>query len=189
MLAHKCSVSLKPKSGSLFEDWEVTFVRSNSPIWRLQLLCLWLRFCFEQMVRYVQVYFYNENQRDAPISQVYIGIELYMFRTGLLSIIRSLVLYTQQYVRHIPIAVYTLLDSWWWTVNLSEGGLRWSIGVSVLASGTQVRGFKPGWSRRIFKGGKILRTPCFGREVKPCVPCRRFAACKRGLKCTVEVGI
>jgi hypothetical protein len=30
------------------------------------------------------------------------------------------------------------------------------LGVSVLASGTQVRGFKPGRSRRIFKGGKIL---------------------------------
>jgi hypothetical protein len=26
------------------------------------------------------------------------------------------------------------------------------LGVSVLASGTQVRGFKPGRSRRIFKG-------------------------------------
>ena len=32
------------------------------------------------------------------ISQIYFGIELYMFRAGLLSIIRSLVLYTQQKV-------------------------------------------------------------------------------------------
>jgi hypothetical protein len=63
------------------------------------------------------------------------------------------------------------------------------LGVSVLASGTQVRGLKPGRSRRIFKGGKILSTPSFRREVKPWVPCRRFAACKRSLKCTVEVGI
>jgi hypothetical protein len=31
------------------------------------------------------------------------------------------------------------------------------LGVSVLASGTQVRGFKPGRSRRIFKSGKILK--------------------------------
>jgi len=30
------------------------------------------------------------------ISQIYFGIELYVFRTGLLTIIRSLVLYTQQ---------------------------------------------------------------------------------------------
>jgi hypothetical protein len=41
-------------------------------------------------------YSYNKNQRDALISQIYFGIELYMFRKGLLSIIRSLVLYTQQ---------------------------------------------------------------------------------------------
>jgi hypothetical protein len=27
---------------------------------------------------------YNKNQRDALISQIYFGIELYMFRTGLL---------------------------------------------------------------------------------------------------------
>ena len=45
--------------------------------------------------------------------------------------------------------------------------LRWSRG-SVLAFSTQVRGFKPGRSRRIFKGEKILSTP-------------RFAACKRSL--------
>jgi len=31
------------------------------------------------------------------------GIELYMFRTGFLSIIRSLVLYTQQYVYVIQV--------------------------------------------------------------------------------------
>ena len=28
---------------------------------------------------------------------------------------------------------------------------------------------------------KILNTPSFGGEVKPSVPCRRFAACKRSL--------
>ena len=39
----------------------------------------------------------------------------------------------------------------------------------------QVRGPK----RRIFQGEKILSTPSFGREVKPFVPCRIFAACKR----------
>src|SRR5215468_4457449 len=51
--------------------------------------------------------------------------------------------------------------------------------VSMLASGTQVRGFKPGRSRRIFRGEKILSMPSFGREVKSSVPCRSFAACKR----------
>jgi hypothetical protein len=38
-----------------------------------------------------------------------------------------------------------------------------------------------GRSRRIFKGEKILSTPSFGGEVKPSVPCHRFAACKRSL--------
>ena len=56
----------------------------------------------------------------------------------------------------------------------------WSRG-SVLAFGTQVRGFKPGRSRRIFRGEKILSTPSFEGEIKPSVPCRRFAACKRSL--------
>ena len=60
-------------------------------------------------------------------------------------------------------------------------GLRWSRG-SVLAFGAQVRGFKTGRSLRIFKGEKILSTPSFGGEVKPSVPCRRFAACKRSLE-------
>ena len=65
--------------------------------------------------------------------------------------------------------------------------LRWSRG-SVLAFSTQVRGFKPGRSRRIFKGEKVLSTPSFGGEVKPSVPCRRFAPCKRSLN-GVEVVI
>ena len=51
----------------------------------------------------------------------------------------------------------------------------------MLAFSTQVRGFKPGRSRRIFKGDKILSTPFFGGEVKPSVLCRTFAACKRSL--------
>ena len=54
---------------------------------------------------------------------------------------------------------------------------------SVLAFGTQFRGFRPGRSRRIFHGEKIHSTPSFGREVKPFVPCRIFAACKRTRKC------
>ena len=59
---------------------------------------------------------------------------------------------------------------------------------SVLAFSTQVRGSKPGLSLRIFKGEKILSTPSFGGEVKPSVPCRRFAACKTSLN-GVEVVI
>jgi hypothetical protein len=37
----------------------------------------------------------------------------------------------------------------------------------MLAFGTQVRGFEPGRSRRVFQGEKILSVPSFGREVKP----------------------
>jgi hypothetical protein len=46
------------------------------------------------------------------------------------------------------------------------------LGVSALAFGTQVRGFKSGRSRRIFQAEKILTAPSFGREVKPWVQCR-----------------
>ena len=56
--------------------------------------------------------------------------------------------------------------------------LRWSRG-SVLAFSTQVCGFKPGRSRRIFRAKKSsARLPSFGGEVRPSVSCRRFAACK-----------
>ena len=51
----------------------------------------------------------------------------------------------------------------------------------LLAFSTQVRRFKSAQSLRIFRGEKILSTPSFGGEVKPSVPCRRFAACKRSL--------
>jgi hypothetical protein len=66
--------------------------------------------------------------------------------------------------------------------------LWWSRG-SVLAFGTQVRGFKPGRSRRIFQGEKILGTPSFRGELKPSVPFRRFMACKRSLNATWKSGI
>jgi hypothetical protein len=56
----------------------------------------------------------------------------------------------------------------------------------VLAFGTQVRGFKPGRSRRIFSGEKILSTPSFGGEVKPSVSCRALRHVKEA-KSDVEV--
>jgi hypothetical protein len=58
------------------------------------------------------------------------------------------------------------------------------LGVSMLASGTHVCWFEPGQSRRSFQGEKILSMPSFEVEVKPSVPCRRFAACKRSLQIT-----
>jgi hypothetical protein len=56
----------------------------------------------------------------------------------------------------------------------------------VLAFGTQVRGFKPGRSRRIFRAKKILSTPSFGGEVKPSVLCRALRHVKEP-KSDVEV--
>jgi hypothetical protein len=52
--------------------------------------------------------------------------------------------------------------------------------VSMLASGTQVCGFKP---------EKILSMPSFGGEVKPSVPCRSFTACKRSLNVKWKISI
>jgi hypothetical protein len=62
--------------------------------------------------------------------------------------------------------------------------LRWSRG-RVLTFVTQVRGFAPCRSRRIFRAKKLfLRTPSFGGEVKPSVPCHSFTACKLSLNVT-----
>jgi len=58
--------------------------------------------------------------------------------------------------------------------------------VSVLAFGTQVREFKPGRSRRIFRAKKILSAPFFGGVVKPSVPCRNLRQVKEP-KSDVEV--
>ena len=55
------------------------------------------------------------------------------------------------------------------------GGLM----VIMLASGTQVCGFKPGRSRWIFTSVKILSMPSSGGEVKESVPCPSFAVFKR----------
>jgi hypothetical protein len=76
---------------------------------------------------------------------------------------------------------YSRWCHWNFSLTYPSKWLRWSRG-SVLAFGTQVRGFKPGRSRWIFKGEKIFGTPSFGGEVKPSVPRRRFAACKRSLQ-------
>jgi hypothetical protein len=57
----------------------------------------------------------------------------------------------------------------------------------MLASGTQDRGFTPGRGRRIFRAKKILSIPFFESEIKTVCPCRRFAACQRTLKITLEI--
>ena len=51
--------------------------------------------------------------------------------------------------------------------------------VNLLATGPEVRGFKPGRGRWIFSEAKILSMTSFEREVKPWVPSRRYMARKR----------
>jgi len=68
--------------------------------------------------------------------------------------------------------------------SIKVEGLRWSRG-SVLPLSTQVRRFKPGRRRQDFSGRKKSSAHLiFGGEVKPSVPCRRFAARKRSLNVT-----
>jgi hypothetical protein len=82
--------------------------------------------------------------------------------------------------------LYFFLDKLALRVSGAMSGIGGLV-VSMLASGTQDRGFKPGRTRRIFSGVKILSMPSFGREVKQCVPCHRSAARKRTLLDYVEV--
>jgi hypothetical protein len=70
-----------------------------------------------------------------------------------------------QYWEHVYMEVYLLIT--------------YCLVVSMLASGTQGRGFKPGRSRWIFMNVKILSMPSFGGEVKESVPCPSFAAWER----------
>jgi hypothetical protein len=51
----------------------------------------------------IVIYSYNKSQRDALILKFILVYNSDMFRTGLLSIIRSLVLYTQQQLFSIPV--------------------------------------------------------------------------------------
>jgi hypothetical protein len=65
-------------------------------------------------------------------------------------------------------------------INIKMYQIAASVVVSMLAFGTQVRGFKPGRSRWIFSlHEKILSMPSFEGEVKESVSCPSFAACKR----------
>jgi hypothetical protein len=73
------------------------------------------------------------------------------------------------------------------TFRPSAKRLRWSRG-SVLAFGTQVRGFAPGRSRRIFRAKKNPQHAFLRRRGSKAVgsPCRSFTACKRSLNVTCK---
>ena len=55
------------------------------------------------------------------------------------------------------------------------------LGVACWPLVPKFAGSNPAEAVGFLRGEKILRTPSFGGEVKPSVPCRRFAACKRSL--------
>ena len=65
-----------------------------------------------------------------------------------------------------------------WNLLLYVDGVGGLV-VSILASGTQVCGFKTGRSLWIFIGVKILGMPSSGGEVKESVTCPSIAACQR----------
>jgi hypothetical protein len=79
-------------------------------------------------------------------------------------------------VRAVSLLHKNQIGPWALTASYLAGSGFGGLVVSVLASGTRVSGFKPGRSRRIFSGIKILSMRSYGREVKLWVPCRRFAA-------------
>ena len=55
------------------------------------------------------------------------------------------------------------------------------LGVACWPLVPKFAGSNPAEAVGFFRAKKILSTPSFGGEVKPSVPCRRFAACKRSL--------
>jgi hypothetical protein len=63
-----------------------------------------------------------------------------------------------------------------------------SLGVACWPLVPKFAGSNPTEAVGFLREKKILSTPSFGGEVKPSVPCRRFAACKRSLN-GVEVVI
>jgi hypothetical protein len=87
--------------------------------------------------------------------------------------------------REIVVSIYSLITS---ADSLSSvpASSFGDLVVSMLASGTQDCRFKPGRSRLIF--GVKKSTACLPSEgeVKPSVPCCRFAGCKRTLWFTWE---
>ena len=69
--------------------------------------------------------------------------------------------------------------------NSGFGGLE----VACWSLVPKFEGSNPAETVGFFRAKKILRTPSFGREVKPFVPCRRYIACKRSLNVTWKSGI
>ena len=60
------------------------------------------------------------------------------------------------------------------------------LGVACWPLVPKFAGSNPAEAVGFLNGEKILSTPSFGGEVKPSVPCRRFAACKRSLNVALK---
>jgi hypothetical protein len=133
----------------IFSSW---YGRIRLRGWESQCNCLgklvvggWYRIpaCTYHPAGLSATHVFVKNQLDAPISQIYFVMKLYMFRTVRLSIIRSLftvhsaTVYVLQNgtpgvpswscsngvykpVRHIPLLSVQSVNSWWWTEELSE---------------------------------------------------------------------
>ena len=80
---------------------------------------------------------------------------------------------------HMYAMLNVSLQQWSTIINTTHsfGGL----GVACWPLVPKFAGSNPAEAVGFLRGKKILSTPSFGGEVKPSVPCRRFAACKRSL--------
>jgi len=79
----------------------------------------------------------------------------------------------------------------WQTPHIYDGLISpfSGLGVACWPLVPKFAGSNPAEAVRFLRAKKkILSTPSFGGEVKPSVPCRRFAACKRSQYC-VEIVI
>jgi hypothetical protein len=68
--------------------------------------------------------------------------------------------------------------------NTSASGFG-GLGVACWPLVPKFAGSNPAEPIGFLTAKKIISTPSFGGEVKPSVPCRRFAACKRSLNVAI----
>jgi len=80
------------------------------------------------------------------------------------------------YCRPWPAWLYSIFPHY--LLNIGFGGLE----VACWPLVPKFAGLNPTEAVGFFRGEKIFSTPSFGGEVKPSVPCHRFAACKRSLE-------
>jgi hypothetical protein len=145
-------------------------------------ILLWLSHTLKQLSFYFRGLFYYHEQHLPKLTTA-----LHVDKLPLLQTFKSSQC-TAQNPLFLPVLLWSELHNGIPILYTPQRRLRWSRS-SVLAFGTQDRGFTPGRSRRIFRTKKILSTPSVGGEVKPSVSCRSFTAWKIIAKGNVEVRI